>query len=417
MAKPAADPDPAKFPYGFARAFHLMAKPIGSICNLDCTYCYYLHKEQLLSGGKPRMADDLLERYIREYIAAQDIQRVRFSWHGGEPTLMGLAFYKRIVDIQKKYAGSKTILNDIQTNGTLLDEPWCEFLRQNRFIVGLSIDGPPHLHDEYRISKSGKPTFDEVSRGFHLLKGHHIQFNTLTVVNRLNAKFPEEVYDFLTKDLGSSFLQFLPCVEPKDFCTVAPQNWPMDKMPVLGSDGAKPGNSESVVTEWSVDANDWGEFLCRVFDRWASQDAGKVRVNWFESVIAQAMNLPPYMCVTAEVCGRALAMERDGSVYSCDHYVYPEYRLGNIQETDLTQMVYSATQRRFGCNKRDTLPQYCRSCDVRAQCNGECPKNRFIKAPDGQPGLNYLCAGFKRFFRHALPRLRELASRLEVVTQ
>jgi uncharacterized protein len=402
-------------PYGFVRAFHLMAKPVGSVCNLDCTYCYYLHKEQLLAEDATfEIPDDLLELYIRQYIESQDIQTVRFSWHGGEPTLMGLQFFEKIVRLQHLYASGKTIINDIQTNGTLLDDGWCEFFKKHRFIVGLSIDGPRYLHDEYRLSKSGKPTFDEVINAFRLLKHHKVQFNTLTVINRLSAKHPDEVYDFLTKELGSRFVQLLPCVEPKDFCSVAPQHWDVQTIPSAGTTGARPGNSDSIVTEWSVEPDDWGQFLCRVFDLWAKQDAGIVRVNWFESVIAQCKGLPPLMCVTADVCGRSLAMERDGSVYSCDHYVYPEFKIGNIKEMPLSAMAYSASQRRFGWNKRETLPAYCRTCEVLPQCNGECPKNRMINAPDGTPGLNYLCAGFKRFFTHATPRLRELAGRLEV---
>jgi uncharacterized protein len=409
-AKLAAD----KLPYGFRRAFHVMAKPIGSACNLNCTYCYYLHKDRLLGhDGPARMPDDLLELFIRKYIESQDIDMVRFSWHGGEPTLLGLGFFQNVVRLQQQYANGKTIINDIQTNGTLLDDSWGEFFRQHRFVIGLSIDGPQATHDAYRPDTAGKPTFERAVRACEILKRYRIQFNTLTVIHRWNAGQPEEIYNFLTRELDSRRLQFLPCVEHKDYCSVAPQPWDPRRLPVVGSPAARPGNPDSVVTEWSVDPEDWGRFLCRVFDLWAARDAGIVQVNWIESIIGQLKGLPALMCVLADVCGRAVAVERDGSVFPCDHYVYPEHEIGNIREQDLAGMLYSGAQRRFGCNKRDTLPAFCRACEHWPLCNGECPKNRLIKTPDGQPGLNYLCPGWKRFFAHATPRLRELANRLE----
>jgi uncharacterized protein len=397
------------------RSFHVTVKPIGSRCNIDCTYCYYLHKEGLLNDKKASpIARNVLEEFIRQYIAGQDGDSVTFTWHGGEPTLLGLDFYREIVQLQQKYAGTKRIENDLQTNGLLLDDAWCEFLRQHEFLVGLSIDGPKHLHDRFRVTRSGGATFDQVYGAARLLQRHGVQFNTLTVVNSVNALHPAEVYRFLTDDLGSRRLQFLPCVEPKDFRSVAPGKWESDLMPVLGTAAARPGHPTSVVTAWSVDPDDWGEFLCETFDLWLQNHVGKVFVNLFESVLAQWMQEPAQICTMAEVCGRSVAVEKDGSVYSCDHFVYPEYRLGNVLDNDrrLPQLVYSPQQRKFGCDKRDTLTDYCKQCSYRFACNGDCPKNRFIKTPDGQPGLSYLCSGFKRFLSHADPHLRQMVGQI-----
>jgi uncharacterized protein len=397
------------------RSFHVAIKPIGSRCNIDCTYCYYLHKEGLLHDTKASpVSDELLEQFIRQYIAGQDVDSIVFSWHGGEPTLLGLDFYRKVADLQQKYAGTKQIENDLQTNGLLLDEAWCDFLKENNFLVGLSIDGPKHLHDRFRVTRGGASTFDQTYRAARLLQKHDVPFNTLTVVNSENAKHPGDVYRFLTDELGSRRIQWLPCVEPKDFRTVAPGKWNPVLMPMLGSDAARPGTAASVVTDWSVDPDDWGTFLCETFDLWYQRDAGKVFVNWFESVLGQWMNRPAQICTMAEVCGRCVAVEKDGSVFSCDHFVYPEYKLGNLNDgdRDLATMVYSPEQRRFGCNKRDTLTDHCKQCTYRFACNGDCPKNRFIKAPDGQPGLSYLCSGIKQFMTHADPYLRQLAKQL-----
>ncbi len=398
-----------------ARSFHVLSKPIGALCNLDCTYCYYLHKEHLLADPSDKaMSEALLEEFIKQYITGQDGDRVVFTWHGGEPTLMGLDFFRRIVALQERYAAGKQIENDLQTNGVLLDDTWCAFLRDHRFLVGLSIDGPEELHDRFRVTKGGRPTFQLVRAAANRLRDHGVRFNALTVVNRINVKHPAEVYGFLTQDLGVTLVQWLPCVEPKDFCTTAPGHWDVATMPVLGSPAARPGHPDSVVTDWSVDPDDWGEFLCRTFDLWYQNDLGRVAINWFESWVGQWMGQPATMCVLSDVCGRALALEKDGSLYSCDHFVYPEYRLGNIvsEPRQLLDMVYSPQQRKFGCDKRDTLPDYCRSCAYRFACNGECPKNRFIKTPDGQPGLNYLCAGFKRFLEYADPYIRRIVKQI-----
>jgi uncharacterized protein len=397
------------------RSFQVLVKPIGSQCNLDCAYCYYLHKKDLLhdTTASP-ISDELLEALIRQYIAAQESDFVGFAWHGGEPTLLDLEFYRKVVRWQQKYAGSKRIENQLQTNGLLLDEAWCEFLLENRFLVGLSIDGPKQLHDRFRVGKGSGSSFDQVYRAACLLRRYGISFNTLTVVNAVNARHPVEVYRFLTEDLGSRWLQWLPCVERNDFRTIAPGRWDTAGMPFLGSEAARPGHPASVVTDWSVDPDDWGEFLCQTFDLWLDHDLGKVFVNWFESLVGQWMRQPAQLCVLAEVCGRSLAVEKDGSIYSCDHFVYPEYRLGNVGDKNLQlgDLVYSPEQRRFGCRKRDTLPEYCRQCRFRFACNGGCPRTRFIKTPDGQPGLNYLCSGLKRFLTHADPGLRQIVSQL-----
>jgi uncharacterized protein len=393
-----------------------MPKPIGPLCNLDCAYCYYLPKASLLpeTAGGP-IPDDLLEDFIRRYIAAQEVDYVIFTWHGGEPTLLGLDFFHKVVRLQQKHAVGKRIENDLQTNGLLLDGAWCDFLRQNRFLVGLSIDGPKHLHDRFRKSRAGESSFDQVARAVDLLRRYNVFFNTLTAVHSGNARHGAEVYRFLTEELDSRWIQWLPCVERKDYRTTAPGQWDPATMPILGSPEARPGHPASVVTDWSVDPDEWGEFLCQTFDRWISNDLGKVTVNWFESLVGQWMGLPAQLCFLAEVCGRALAIEKDGSLYSCDRFVYPEHRLGNLRDEgfELGDAAYSPRQHAFGCAKRDALPDYCRQCEYRVGCNGECPKNRFLTTPDGEPGLNYLCSGMKRFLAHADPHLRQIATRLQ----
>ena len=329
----------------FPRSFHVVAKPVGSLCNLDCTYCYYLHKDDLLPDRPAgRIADDLLEEFIRQYIAGQEVDEVVFNWHGGEPALLGLDFYRKVVERQQKYAGTIRVGNDFQTNGVLLDESWCEFFKEHRFYVGLSIDGPKHLHDRFRVGKGGAPTFDQVYRAAKLLRKYGVRFNAMAVVSSANARHPAEVYRFLTEDLGCSRLQWLPCVEPKDFRTVAPGRWDTARMPVLGTPAARPGHPDSVVTDWSVDPDDWGEFLCQTFELWLKNGLGKVLVNWFESLVGLWMNEPSQMCNLAPVCGRSLvAMEKDGSLYSCERFVYPEYRLGNLRDAGcrLADVVYS----------------------------------------------------------------------------
>jgi uncharacterized protein len=391
-----------------------MAKPVGSTCNLDCTYCYYLSKETLPNGpGAGRMSDEMLELFIKQYIDGVTGDEVIFSWQGGEPTLMGLEFFRKVAAFEKKHAkAGQRIQNDLQTNGMLLNEEWCAFLKEHRFLVGLSIDGPREIHDHYRVTKGKMPTFDKVFAAAKLLQRHGVPFNTLTCVNRFNGRRPLDVYRFLRQELNSTYIQFIPIVEHRNFERTAPQKWNGGQLPKDGDPEARPGHPNSVVTEWSVDPDDWGYFLCKVFDRWLDRDIGKVMVNHFETLVAQHLGLPSQMCVYSENCGRGLAIENDGSVYSCDHYVYPEYRLGNIKAGPLDEMVFSRDQVKFGHAKSDTLPQYCRQCEFLKDCWGECPKNRFIRTPDGEPGLNYLCRGFKQFFAHALPEVERIAANL-----
>ena len=396
------------------KRFHAMAKPVGSTCNLDCTYCYYLSKEHLAKGpGAGRMSDETLELFIEQYIAGVTGDTVVFSWQGGEPTLLGLDFFRKALAFQKKHAKpGQRIENDLQTNGTLLDDDWCAFLKENRFLVGLSIDGPKEIHDHYRVTKGGQPTFDKVMAGIKLLRHHGVPFNTLTCVHRFNGRKPLDVYRFLRQELNSNYIQFIPIVEHRNFKSIAPQNWNNTDLPKDGEPSARPGHPNSIVTDWSVDPDDWGYFLCKIFDRWLAQDIGKVMVNHFETLVAQHLGLPSQICIYSENCGKGVAVENDGSVYSCDHYVYPEYRLGNLKTAQLDKMVFSREQVKFGYAKSESLPQYCRQCAFLSDCWGECPKNRFIRTPDGEPGLNYLCRGFKKFFAHALPEVERIAANL-----
>ena len=402
-------------PSGLRHRFHAMVKPVGSQCNLDCTYCYYLHKDGLLQQPKqPRMSDAVLEAHIRQYIEAQDGDEVVFSWQGGEPTLLGLDFFRRVVALQAQYAKpGQRIENDLQTNGTLLTAEWAAFLKQHGWLVGLSCDGPKHLHDLYRVSKGGKPTHTKVMAAARLLKEHGVPFNALCVVNRQNAKQPREVYRFLTQELGVWRVQFIPCIEPKDFRSVAPQKWDPAAMPVVGTPQARPGAPDSVVTDWSVDPEDWGRFLSAVWDEWFRRDYGRVHVDMFETAVAQSMGLPSQRCVTAEFCGKGLAIEHDGAVYSCDHYVYPEYRIGSIVDSHWAELAYSPIQQNFGYAKREQLPQQCRKCTHLKLCWGECPKNRFVRTTDGEPGLNYLCQGLQRFFMHIQKDMPTILQRVQ----
>ena len=401
-------------PEGFKHRFHAMVKPIGAACNLNCTYCYYLHKEGLLHQPRaPRMSDELLEQHIRQYIEAQTGDEVVFSWQGGEPTMLGIEFFRNVVALQARYKKpGQRIENDLQTNGTLLNEEWVKFLKQHRFLVGLSCDGPKPVHDRFRVTTDGQPTHDKVMAAARLLKQHDVPFNALCVVNRESAQEGYMIYRFLTRDLGAWRVQFIACVEPKVFRDVAPQRWDTALMPVVGTPQARPGTPDSVVTDWSVDPDDWGAFLCKVWDEWYKRDYGKVHVDLFETAVAQSLGMPAQRCVTAEFCGKGLAVEHNGDVYSCDHYVYPEYKIGSILETHWGAMVYEGPQRAFGFAKRNRLTQYCLQCPHLALCWGECPKNRFVKTPDGEPGLNYLCPGMKQFYEHIQQDMPEIIQRV-----
>jgi uncharacterized protein len=383
--------------------FHIMAKPHGPICNLDCTYCYYLEKENLYAakGRDYRMSDTVLDSYIRQYIQSQPAQHVSFAWQGGEPTLLGVPFFERVLELQRKYADGKMIDNAFQTNGTLLDDAWGEFLARNKFLIGLSIDGPAEIHDAYRVDKGGQPTFTRVMRGLDILKKHGVEFNTLTVINRKNSYHARQVYRFL-KEIGSKYLQFIPIVEQ-----VAAQPDP-NGLVLL-----KPyARQQTTVSEWSVEPLQFGKFLSAVFDEWVLGDVGRVFVQIFDVALESWSGLPQTLCVFAPQCGKALAVEHNGDLYSCDHFVYPENKLGNIMERAMSGLVKSPQQARFGNAKETALPSDCKTCDVRFACNGECPKHRFTTTASGEYGLNYLCAGYKHFFHHVDPYMRFMANEL-----
>lgn len=382
-----------------------MAKPIGPICNLDCTYCYYLEKEKLFPKGENfRMRPDVLESYIRQYIESQSAPEITFAWQGGEPTLLGVDYFQKVVELQKKYGDGRPIHNALQTNGTRLDRSWCRLFREHNFLIGLSIDGPRALHDTYRVDKGQKPTFERVMRGLDLLKKSQVEFNTLTVVNASNVKHPLSVYDFL-RETGSGYIQFIPLVE---------------RLPAGGgskhgldfAEPPEPGQPASPVTRWSVNASLYGDFLIQIYDQWVRRDVGKVFVQMFDVSLGSWSGAGPGLCVFLENCGRALALEHNGDLFSCDHFVYPKYKLGNIMNESLGAMVNSSRQEEFGNAKSSTLPKYCRECDVRFACNGECPKHRFIQTPDGEDGLNYLCPAYQKFFRHVDPTMKQMAALL-----
>ncbi len=361
-------------------AFHVMTKPRGAICNLDCKYCYFLSKEMLYPGSRFRMAHDLLERYIQQYIAAQRVPEVTFAWQGGEPTLMGLDFFRLAVELQAKHCSpGLTVHNTLQTNAVTLDDDWCRFFKEHGFLIGASVDGPRALHDAYRVDKGGQPTLDRVMQGMRLLQRHGVEFNVLTTVHAANAEYPLEVYRFVRDEIGAQFIQFIPIVE-RDNLT-----------------GFQEGNS---VTPRSVSAEQYGRFLIAIFDEWVRRDVGRMFVQIFDVALNAWFGRPPGLCIFEETCGTALALEHNGDLYSCDHFVEPKHLLGNLMDHDLLPMVASDQQRAFGLHKRDSLPAYCRACDVRFACNGGCPKDRFIQTPGGEPGLNYLCAGLMAFFQH-----------------
>jgi len=369
-----------------------MAKPTGAICNLGCKYCFFLSKKNLYPKSSFRMSDEILESYIRQYIEAQKNPSVTVAWQGGEPTLMGLDFFRRSIEIEEKYRRpGTTFQNTMQTNGTLLDDEWCEFFRESGFLIGLSLDGPRELHDAYRVDKAGGPTFDRVMRAARLLRKHKVDFNILATVHAANQAHPLEVYRFLRDEVNTDFIQFIPIVEREN------------------ETGFQEGDK---VTDRSVDPERYGRFLTSIFDEWVRRDVGKTFVQIFDVALAAWSGASPGICAFSETCGTAMVMEHNGDVYSCDHFVEPKYLLGNISQRPLAQIAGSAKQRRFGREKLDSLPEYCRRCEVRFVCNGECPKNRFIKTPDGEPGLNYLCAGYKKFFSHIDGSMRFMASEL-----
>ncbi len=379
--------------------FNVIAKPIGPRCNLDCEYCYYKDKNTLYPGTRDfRMSNRVLEVFIRDYIESQDTPEIWFTWQGGEPLLLGLKYFRKVVALQQRYCPpAKRVHNALQTNGTLLNEAWAHFLREHDFLVGLSIDGPRRFHDCYRLDKRGRPSFEIVLRTLNLLQECGVEYNTLTVVGRHNVRYPMEVYRFL-KERGVGFMQFIPLVERVGDGTM------LAGPPALDPEGTP--------TPWSVPRAAYGDFMCAIFDEWVRHDVGRVYVQLFDVQLGIWTGLPSGLCVFAETCGRGLAIEHNGDLYACDHYVYPSYRLGNILDRPLQALVDSPRQQRFGRDKKNTLPRYCLECEFRFACNGGCPKHRFLRTIDGQQGLNYLCASYKRFFSHTAPYMRVMADLL-----
>ena len=375
----------------FAKPLYVMLKPAGAHCNLACKYCYYLEKNKLYpTAQRHLMSDEMLEQFTREYIEAQTMNQVLFTWHGGEPLLRSIDFYRKALSLQQKYAGSRRIDNVIQTNGTLLTDEWCEFFAQNHWLVGISIDGPQPDHDHYRLTAAGKPSWKKVMQGIKLLKKHGVEWNAMAVVNAYNANHPLEFYRFF-KENGCQFLQFTPIVERltrhEDGRTLA----------------SLADKDEISLSEASVAPEQWGYFLCAIFDEWVRKDVGKIFVEIFDCTLANWMGISPGICAYSKECGHAGVMEHNGDVYSCDHFVFPEYKLGNIRDHSLIDMLYGEQQQEFSRLKHSSLPRQCKECDMEFACHGECPKNRFMKDKYGDSGLNYLCPGYYHYYQHAAP--------------
>jgi uncharacterized protein len=378
-----------------------MAKPAGPMCNMDCEYCYYLEKSELYAGRKGyKMPEDLLEHFIDEYINCQTSPFVQFTWHGGEALLRGIDFYRKALRLQQQYGRGREISNCIQTNGLLLNDEWCRFFKDNNFLVGISIDGPEKIHDHYRKDCGGRGTFKRVMRGVELLQKHGVEFNTLSVINDYNAGHPVEIYRFF-KEIGSRYMQFSPIVERLGTRS--------DGLEMLTA-GDRPDDSE--IASWSVDPVAYGNFYIRIFDEWVRRDVGQYYVQLFDATLACTVGEQPGVCVYAKTCGHALAMEHNGDVYACDHYVYPEYLRGNILHDSLVGITLSSEQKQFGNDKRDRLPRQCHACRYLNLCNGECPKNRIATTPDGDDGLNYLCPGLRLYFEHVSPYMEYMAEEL-----
>ena len=375
----------------FASPLYLLAKPAGSRCNLACKYCYYLEKSLLFEKHSPQVMDDaLLEKFIHDYIGAQTTQEVLFTWHGGEPLMRPLQFYKKAVALQRKYAAGRRIDNCLQTNGTLLTEEWCRFFKEQGWLVGVSVDGTQEMHDAYRKAKGGGPSHHKVMQGIRLLQKHGVEWNALAVVNDLNAGHPKEFYRFF-KEIGCRFIQFTPIVE-----RLLPHadGRQLAAVEEEGTGGMMP---------FSVSPEQWGDFLIGIFDEWVKEDVGEYFVQLFDATLANWMGVQPGICTLARTCGHAGAIEWNGDVFACDHFVFPQYRLGNLREKSLVEMMYSPQQREFGRAKQTALPRQCRECRWLFACNGECPKNRFARTADGEKGLNFLCSGYRRFFEHVAP--------------
>lgn len=378
-----------------SKPLYVMAKPVGSACNLACSYCYYLDKRRFYDPDekRPYMSDEMLELYIRRYFEAQTADDVNFTWHGGEALLRPLAFYRKAMELQKKYGGNRRVLNCLQTNGTLLTGEWCRFLKENNWLVGLSLDGQQEFHDEYRRSRDGKPSFLKVMQAVRMLNSYGVEWNAMAVVNDCNADHPEEFYNFF-KSIGCRYIQFAPIVER-----------------LTAADDIASPIERGRLADFSVSPEQWGEFLCRLFDLWVKEDVGKVFIQIFDSTLANWCGVPPGVCTLDRECGHAAVMEHDGNVYCCDHFVFPEYFLGNLRDSTFIEMMTSPRQQAFGAAKHLTLPRRCRECRWLFACNGECPKNRIARTPDGE-AINYLCDGYRRYFAHVAPYMDFMRDRL-----
>lgn len=374
-------------------AFHILSKPKGALCNMRCDYCFFLSKDSLYPGSNFRMSNEVLEEYLKQYIGAHQIPQVTVAWQGGEPTLRGLDFFKKTVELSNKYRKPGMTINyTMQTNGTRLNDEWCQFFRENDYLIGLSLDGPKELHDTYRKSVSGDSRFNNVMRAISLLKKHDVEFNILTTVNKANEDYPLDVYKFLRDEIGAQFIQFIPVVERAN------------------KTGYQEGNT---VTERSVNSRKYGDFLIKIFDEWVFRDVGNIFIQIFDSTLASWMGETTGLCVFSPTCGTALALEHNGDLYSCDHYVEPDFFIGNIMMDDMADLVSSKKQKRFGIDKLESLPMACKKCDVLFACHGGCPKNRFLELPPDKNGLNYLCAGYKEYFYHVSGVMRFMSKELK----
>lgn len=370
----------------FGKPLYVMLKPVGALCNLRCKYCYYLEKKEMYPDERRFvMSDETLEEFTKQYLEAQTLPQVQFTWHGGETLMRKIDFYKKALELQRKYGRGRQIDNCLQTNGTLLTDEWCKFFKENNFLIGISLDGPQHIHDKYRKGIDGRPSFYKVMKGINLLKKHQVDFNIMAVVNDYNVDYPLEFYRFF-KEIECKYIQFTPIVE----------TYPDGK-----------------VTEWSVPAEKWGDFLIAVFDEWVRNDVGEYFVQYFDSTLANWVGQQPSVCTLARTCGHAGIMEFNGDVFSCDHFVSPKYRIGNIKQHTITEMMYSPKQLKFGADKYDLLPSQCKSCQFLFACHGECPKNRIIKTAKGEEGLNYLCQGYYKFFKHVAPYMDFMKKELQ----
>lgn len=370
----------------FAHPLYMMAKPAGSMCNLSCRYCYYLEKSELYSEYNNKvMSDALLEKFIDEYITSQTMPDVLFTWHGGEPLMRPLSFYKKVIKLEEQYSRGRNIDNCIQTNGTLLTDEWCQFLHDNNWLVGISIDGPKEFHDKYRRNRQGGPSFDKVMNGIRLLNKYNVEWNAMSVINNDNIEYPLEFYHFF-KDIDCHYIQFTPIVER---------------------------NKNGDITQESITPDKWGNFLCKIFDEWVRNDVGEYYIQLFDATLANWVGVAPGICSMAKNCGHAGIIEFNGDIYSCDHFVYPEYKLGNINNKSLVEMMYSKQQKEFGLSKSASLPNKCKKCKYLFACNGECPKNRFKETDEGEPGLNYLCDGYYKFFDHVSPYMEYMKKELD----